>query len=251
MQMWCWLFFVMILSLSLGSLPVDAHMTSMGSLFVRIDTLGGNFLVVLSVSRDDLGTYLQLDRDGDERVSEQELEGHRPMIAQYLAKRLTISNNNQICAVTEQRFLREHELRSKGRIVLMQRLSCPKPLKNIAIENTVLFEDVGGHKHIGRIEVNNEIHSTIFSLIAPSFSLQLASPSTETAPLNPTTDLPDHTAKQLFIAIGWLSLIFLLLYPRILRSSNQASRRSFLHILGILALLIAVLWITAILASLC
>ncbi len=61
----------------LSSRPIQAHMTSMGTLLATIDTANRQVRLVVSVSRDDLGTFLKLDKNKNKRISYDEMDGHR------------------------------------------------------------------------------------------------------------------------------------------------------------------------------
>lgn len=150
-----------------------AHMTSMGTLMARIDSEKRQVRLVVSVSRDDMGTYLKLDRNHDKRIDDDELQGHRPTVERYIAERLLVSNNSRVCEVTEQSFLPKQELMSKRRLFFRQVWVCEQPLEQIVIQNKILFEDIGGYRHVGRIQWENQIYTTIFSLTFPHYRLDV------------------------------------------------------------------------------
>lgn len=172
MKRFLWVFGWVGLLLAVGS-PAQAHMTSMGTLLARIKPNKRQVRLVISVSRDDMGTYLKLDRNADKRLSSVELQGHRPTIAAYMAERLVVSNNSRICSVTEQRFLKRQERMSKRRLFLLQVWTCAQPLQTLAIQNKLLFEDIGGYRHVGRIQHNKQVFTTVFSRMFPTYVLKV------------------------------------------------------------------------------
>lgn len=157
----------------LSSTPVQAHMTSMGTLLATIDTANRQVRLVVSVSRDDLGTFLKLDKNKNKRISYDEMDGHRLAMARYLAERLKLSNNSWFCEVTEQSFLKKREARSKRRLFLRQVYRCAQPLEKLIFQNKILLEDTGGYRHVGRIQWGQNVYTTIFSRMYPTYSLDI------------------------------------------------------------------------------
>ncbi len=157
----------------LSSRPIQAHMTSMGTLLATIDTANRQVRLVVSVSRDDLGTFLKLDKNKNKRISYDEMDGHRLAVARYLAERLKLSNNSWFCEVTEQSFLKKREARSKRRLFLRQVYRCAKPLEKLIFQNKILLEDTGGYRHVGRIQWGQNVYTTIFSRMYPTYSLDI------------------------------------------------------------------------------
>lgn len=161
-------------SLWVSSLPsAEAHMTSMGTFVAAVDAEKRQVRLVVTVSRDDLGTYLKLDSNKDKRISWDEMEGHRTQMARYIAERVKVSNNSWFCEVKEQSFLKKREVRSKRRLFLRQVYQCARPLERMIFQNKILFEDTGGYRHVGRIQWGRSVYTTIFSRMFPTYRLNL------------------------------------------------------------------------------
>ncbi len=94
-------------------------------------------------------------------------------MARYLAERLKLSNNSWFCEVTEQSFLKKREARSKRRLFLRQVYRCAKPLEKLIFQNKILLEDTGGYRHVGRIQWGQNVYTTIFSRMYPTYSLDI------------------------------------------------------------------------------
>ncbi len=203
---WCWM----------GS--ADAHMTSMGTLLAKIVPEKRQIRVVVSVSRDDIGTFLKLDKNADKRINESELSGHRPAIARYINERVVVSNNSRFCSVTHQKYLRRREVMSKRRLFLRLVFHCGQPLKKIVFENKILFEDVGGYKHMGRIQSGRQVFTTIFNRIFPSYSLEIrvlpsspAKAGSKVAPVKLKTVVVGRGLWQVFVRYMYQGVLHILI----------------------------------------
>jgi|GEM_PF-390051 len=159
-----------------GAVGVQAHMTSPGQMRLKIDTTQADISVGLSVSAQDVGSYLKLEDPQTKRVPLRSLEAARDLIERYLASRLLISNNDALCRVYEQQMRWGQGGR---RILFFQKRACTKPLGSVLIENKILIEDQGGHRHYVQIEIDGKpARRTVLSQFFPTYTLRFDSPTT-------------------------------------------------------------------------
>ncbi|MCB9637839.1 MAG: HupE/UreJ family protein [Myxococcales bacterium] len=143
---------------------------------VKIDTKTGDLRVAISVSSRDLGNYLKLGGNENKKIPFPVLDAGRKSIEDYMASRLLISNNGKLCHAFEQKMRWGQGGR---RALLFQKRRCGKPIGELVIENKILLEDEGSHRHHVRIEVDGKpSRRTIISQFFPSYTLTFKSPTT-------------------------------------------------------------------------
>ena len=176
-------------------------MTSPGQMQVKIKTTERDIRLACSVSTQDIATFLKLDTDNNNRLSEKELDAGRETIERYLSRQLIVSNEGEICPV-----LKEEMLWGEGRqrVLYYQTRRCKLPFGLLQIENRILFDDQGGHRHFTRIQIDEAIRSTILSNFFPTYSVKIAQAATSqpstTSASKPKTPLPKG---------GWLLVHYL------------------------------------------
>lgn len=171
----CWrCLFVCLLVLPLGGIA-EAHMTSMGQFLVEISPKERTIKLTLSISRKDVGTFLKYDKNKNGRMEEDELKALRGPAASYFAERLLVSNNSQICPVAKQRYLfaREKKMESSKRLMFFQEVKCPKALQSVMIQNTVMFDDVGGYRHVSSIRVGKKAYPHYFARFSARYVVEI------------------------------------------------------------------------------
>ncbi len=193
-----------------ASFTAHGHQTSMGRFWIKILTKNREVILLLSVSRDDIGTFLKLDKNGDQKISSSELDGNRWKIERYISSRLDVVNNWRRCQLKEQKFLERQESFTKGRVLFFQKWRCEGELKKLLIKNRVLFEDVGGYRHLAQVSIGDRVVRTaLFHRLAPELSLELEPPkSTEKEANSPAKSVSSEfisTAVQ-FIWQGMLHI---------------------------------------------
>ncbi len=157
-----------------------AHMTTMGHIIILVTPEKKTIDLLSVISIQDIGTFLKIDTDKNGRIEYFEFEQAESRIGAYLGEHLKVSNNGLLCQVVVQRFVKNPAIIKRiakfvdrRRLYFLQKVRCQKPLENVAIENTILFEDFGGYRHYGRIQVGQRRAYTVFSRLYPVYTIHL------------------------------------------------------------------------------
>lgn len=185
------------------SFSTQAHMTSPGQMRLKINTTKADLWVGISVSAQDVGSFLKLEDPKTKRVPFPALEAARDTVERYLASRLLISNDGALCRVYAQQM---RWAQGGRRILFTQQRSCGKSLGTVLIENKILLEDQGGHRHYVQIEIDGKpARRTVISQFFPTYTMSFRSPSTaptsQTAKTTTRPTLPQ--GRALILAFLW------------------------------------------------
>lgn len=136
-------------SLILISTHVQAHQSVMGMFRIDIDAerLQGRWAI--RVDAIDLGEFLQLDSNGDERVSFEEFENGRDAIRNYASQRITLATDGVPCELTDFDDFVVDDPDDAALIDLRGTLQCPQRLGIVELGNALLFDHLTTYQHFG------------------------------------------------------------------------------------------------------
>lgn len=182
----------MLATAALSAAPSVAwtHPTSPGRTSIQVHADTRTIDLLTEVNREDLGEFLKLDTDGNNITDLKEIEAGKETLRAYIVKNLSITNNDAACTVTQQRFV-PSDARSK-RVRYLQQWTCADPLAALAISNRILFDDVGGHRHLARVQLGDDVRTTTFAREFPVYTLTLTPPTDGSA-----IDAPKAAAEPL------------------------------------------------------
>lgn len=156
-------------------------MTSMGQLFAEIKPASQSVELILSISRDDVGTFLKYDTDKNKRIDEDEAKALRAAAGSYFAGRLLVSNEGLVCPAINQKFLPDRGTQARPRLAFAIEYRCKQPLKVVMLQNTVMFDDKGGYQHLSRIRVGKKVYAPYFSRVSPRYTVEIKAASPKQA----------------------------------------------------------------------
>ena len=87
----------------------------------------------------------------------------------YLDKHIEVTNDGETCRAIE------HKLspRGDGAFWFLKALQCDKPLGRVEVFNDAMTETEGGYSHIGRVQLGDDVHTTVFTAVTPRFAVDL------------------------------------------------------------------------------
>lgn len=182
------------ISLALDA-PAEAHQTAMSTLNAEIRPDAREVDLLLAVSATDLGSFLRLDARGEGFVDEAERERAEPQMAAYLNANLRVENDGAVCS-TKKAGLVQTE-RPMTALFYRKTLVCAAPLGAVTIHNHVLLKDVGGYTHYGRIQLGEDIHTTVFDPGSPSYTVEIVGGSEAPA------EMAEQKLSEIFSAFIW------------------------------------------------
>jgi hydrogenase/urease accessory protein HupE len=150
----------------------QAHMTTPGQMTVLVKPAKQQIDVLLSIQQIDVLAYFKVISDKKQKytLKPEVWKKLKPRVAAYFTKGVEVYNDITPCKAFKSRFLPHRA----GRFYFFLEMKCDEPLEKLLFKNTVLFDDVGGYKHFGRIQIGKKLYTTIFSKRLPGLPLKVS-----------------------------------------------------------------------------
>jgi hydrogenase/urease accessory protein HupE len=190
--------------------PAAAHQTAQSHTIIDVKAEERQVDFLLSLATRDVAHYLELIEEG-ETPSQALMEAAIPAIVTFLDGQAVARNGGEVCPTTEARIVRTGPITE--RINFLKVAHCEAPLREVVIENRVMFDAVGGYRHFGRIQVGEEIYATVFDQQFPDYMLhfEIDDEGTIQAQLNLWTTLLTYLWQGiLHIVLGFDHVLFVL-----------------------------------------
>lgn len=152
-----------------------AHQTAMSTLTAEIRPESSEVDLLLAVSSNDLGDFLRLDGGVEGFASEAERERAQPQMAAYVSSRLKVLNNEAACEVKSEGVVEPE--RPTVALFYRKTFACDAELGSVTLVNRVLLKDVGGYTHYGRVQLGDDIHTTVFDPNTPTYVVEVVGES--------------------------------------------------------------------------
>ncbi len=188
-----------------------AHQTEQAEQASEVRPETGEVEQLFSISAEDLAHHLGAVEHGEE-PSSQILRELRDEIGDYIDEHTAVIADDEHCELIETDFVGLPA--ADGRVHYHQKWQCPPRPREVAFENRIMIDSAGGYRHMGRIQVGEAIHPTVFDTRFPTYAVY---PDIDEEPSQA------ESAQPRFVWQGLLHILF-----------------GFDHILFILALLFAV-----------
>jgi hypothetical protein len=163
---------VALISSVFGAVPVAAHQTAISTLNVEIRPDDREIDLLLVISPDDLTDHLKLDPNGDGYVDQAELPMLKATIASYIEPRLQVTNQGTRCKPTYKDFVDAG--RRMATLMYRKTVVCDQRLGELTLENRVMLDSERGYTHYSQIQLGQDIHTTVFTVQEPTYSLEVA-----------------------------------------------------------------------------
>ena len=158
-----------VVLLVVGS-PLSAHQSDQSLQMTEVRGESGEVEQLLSVSAEDLAHHLGLVGHG-EFPAPAVLATNRQLFEDYLNQHTLVRADGQDCELRESRFIAFPG--QDGRVHFHQLWQCPEEPARVMLGNQVMFSGHGGYRHMGRIQVGEEIFATVFDRNYPTYTVDL------------------------------------------------------------------------------
>lgn len=194
--------------------PAQAHQTAMSTLNVEIRPDAREVDMLLAVSAIDLASFMKLTKQS-EGVIEPALRAQlEPQFAAYLSPKLRAQNNGENCPASSEGFVQPDK--PMAALFYRKTLTCDAPLGEVTLSNRVLLEEREGYTHYGRIQLGEDIHTTVFNPENPNYTVEV---------LADTQAMAEQSVFEVVSDFMWLGVLHIVLGPD--------------HVLFVLCLLLA------------
>jgi hydrogenase/urease accessory protein HupE len=153
--------------------PAWTHQTGRSTFVVHIKPETRQVDTLLTCPARDVAHGAQIDPGDDGLLEPVELQRDWNRLGFYLDRRIEVLNDGKPCEPIEHRTSPSADPTS---FWFLKAFECEEPLGTIAIENDAMLETTGGYRHIGRIQLGEDVHTTVFNRQSPSFELAVAEP---------------------------------------------------------------------------
>ncbi len=148
----------------------QAHQTASSTLVVHVKPETGEIDQFISVPARDLAHDLGVIAESETPQASQLLAVQDKIVA-ALSADLTVRNNGQKCETIEENLVMLESLAE--RVSFMKVVRCAEALGELQLENNVMLTAVGGYRHFGRIQLGEEVFTTVFDSQFPTYTMQL------------------------------------------------------------------------------
>ena len=238
-----------VLALLLGclSLPAQAHKPSDSYLKLSVaeQTIAGQWDIALR----DLDYAIGLDRNGDGRLTWDEIRSHHQDIAGYALQRLTLATGAGACAVTAgEQLIAQHT--DGAYSVLRFQAHCPDPVDMLEIGYRLFADLDAQHKGLVQIQHGDNTSTAIFSPEQAQQSIALRNPGK----LSQFGAYVLHGIWHIWIGFDHILFLLSLLLPAVLVAAtghpSENLKASFFDVLKVVTAFTLAHSITLTLASL-
>ncbi|MBA2663556.1 MAG: HupE/UreJ family protein [Bradymonadaceae bacterium] len=197
--------------------PAMAHQTAASTLIVHIKPEAREVDHLVSVSARDLAHHIGLVGEAEEPATEQLLAATATLVASLSAD-LVLTNDGVRCEAIEEKLVMTEGLAE--RVNFLKVVRCERPLGEVTIENRIMLTAPGGYRHFGRVQLGEEVFTTVFDGQFPSYTMHLGEPGADGGATATTSTL------DVFVRYLWQGLLHIII--------------GFDHVLFVICLLFAV-----------
>lgn len=191
--------------------PAQAHPTHNGTFVANVLAEQRRIEVLLSIISQDLGANLKLDTDGNNVVDGEEIKAGEERIFGYYREKLQVTNAGTPCAITGQRLVQIEVGDERARTHAWLEVTCEAPLTRLAVTLTALFEDEGGYRHYGRVQVGEAISSVAFNPEFPTTTIEVAPPPAAAGTAAPSSaPTPSPSLPQTLLFYLWEGILHII-----------------------------------------
>lgn len=178
----------------------QAHQTAMSTLTVEIRPEEREVDMLIAVSAIDLASFLELSEASEGVLDDAARAKFEPLFSAYLSPKLRAQNNGVNCPTSAEGFVQPEQ--RMAALFYRKTLTCTEALGAVTLVNRVLLEDVGGYTHYGRIQLGEDIHSTVFNPDSPNYTVEV---------LADTQAMAEQSVFEVFSDFIWLGVLHILL----------------------------------------
>ncbi len=130
-------------------------------------------------------------------------------IVAALSADLTVLNNGSKCETIEEKLVMVETLAE--RVSFMKVVRCADELGELKLENKIMLTAVGGYRHFGRIQLGEEVFTTVFDSQFPTYTMNLGDGVAVADGANPGTSGATVSAGSVFVRYLWQGLLHILI----------------------------------------
>ncbi|MFW5968010.1 MAG: HupE/UreJ family protein, partial [Persicimonas sp.] len=156
-----------------------AHQTSSSTLNAEIRPDDDQVDLLLAISARDLASHLDLIEGDGTYADDDDLRRVRPEMSDYLSAELAVENDDVECRPARAEAV--DRTGSPDSLLYRYTAQCDDDLGEVEIKNRVMLETPGGYTHYGRIQLGDDVQTTLFDRTTPSYTVEVASTGDEMA----------------------------------------------------------------------
>jgi hypothetical protein len=164
------------LTITVCGWTATAHQTDQSLHIAEVSPETGTVEQLLLLSLEDLTYHLGVTGHHEVPTAAMVVEA-RPRIAEYLNAQTPVVADGNLCE------LRDGVFRAlpgpDGRVQYHQIWDCPPGAREVTLQNRALFTTPGGYRHTGRIQVGEQVYTTVFDDRFPTYAVYVLSVDVE------------------------------------------------------------------------
>lgn len=162
--------FSVLFGTSFAISEASAHQTASSTLMVHVKPETREVDQFISVASRDLAHHLGMIEESETPDAAQLLEAQAQFVA-ALSAELTVRNNGAVCEPVQEKLVMLETLAE--RVSFLKTVRCAENLGELIFENRVMLTSVGGYRHFGRIQLGEEVFTTVFDTKFPTYTMQV------------------------------------------------------------------------------
>lgn len=185
-----------------------AHQTASSTVMVHVKPEIREVDQFISVAARDLAHDLGVIAEGETPEAEQ-LLAVQERIVSSLSAELTVRNNGVVCNTTQEKLVMLETLGE--RVNFMKTVRCAEELGELQLENKVMLTTQGGYRHFGRIQLGEEVFTTVFDNQFSTYTLQLGANGVASGAGQEAGSGATVSAGSVFVRYLWQGLLHILI----------------------------------------
>ncbi len=154
--------------------PATAHQTGASNLVVHIKPDEQMVDTLLSFPGRDVADEMQLDFDQSGEVSPTEISVQFPKLVERVSSKIEVRNEGVACEVVEEKTSDPRQ--SLEAFWILKAYRCDAPLGKLEIVNRVMLDSPDGYRHFGKIQLDEEVYTTIFGAEGDTYEIEVGGP---------------------------------------------------------------------------
>lgn len=197
-------FWLVVALLMMITAPALGHQTGKSAFVVHVKPDVRQVDTLLTCPAGDVAHGAQIDPGDDGFLEPSELQNNWNRLGFYLDRRVEVFNDGERCEPFE---YKTSPAADPTNFWFLKAFQCEEPLGTIQIKNDAMLETTGGYRHFGRIQLGDQVHTTVFNQQTPTFELAVAEPE---EPSRVETMGRFLWEGVLHILLGWDHVLFVL-----------------------------------------
>lgn len=152
----------------------SAHQTGASNFVAHVKAEENQIDTLLAFPGRDVADEMGLDFDESGDISSTEISVQFPKLVERVSSKIEVSNDGRPCEVIEEKTSDPRQ--SVEAFWILKAYRCDAPLSDVRIVNRVMLESPQSYRHFGKIQLGEEVYTTIFGAEGDTYEIRVGGP---------------------------------------------------------------------------